>query len=104
MSGRFCFTFAPPSSRRPYFYTCASQIGADSLSTHSRALLDLSQGPSQSSQSYDLLFLFVLQDIRHVARGLLTLPLLSMSWTFLLKVWPLFRRSSMAAFECSLRL
>src|SRR5439155_4814440 len=35
---------------------------------------------------------------------LLTLPLLSMSWTFLLKVWPLFRCSCMAAFGCSLRL
>ena len=46
-----------------------AQIGADGLSTHSRGLLDLSQRPSQSSQGYDLLFLFVLQDIRHVARG-----------------------------------
>src|ERR1700722_1143926 len=27
-----------------------------------------------------------------------------MSWTFLLKVWPLFRCSRMAAFGCSLRL
>src|SRR5256886_17405152 len=35
---------------------------------------------------------------------LLTLPLLSMSWTILLKVWPLFRCSCMAAFGCSLRL
>src|SRR6266478_1173215 len=35
---------------------------------------------------------------------LLTLPLLSMSWTFLLKVWPLFRCSCMAAFGCSLRI
>jgi hypothetical protein len=26
-----------------------------------------------------------------------------MSWTFLLKVWPLFRCSRMAAFGCSLR-
>jgi len=26
-----------------------------------------------------------------------------MSWTFLLKVWPLFRCSCMAAFGCSLR-
>jgi hypothetical protein len=33
--------------------------------------LDLPQRPSQSSQGYDLLFLFVLQDIRHVARGYL---------------------------------
>src|SRR5207253_4070206 len=55
----------------PYFHTCAFQIGADGLSTHSRGLLDLSQRPSQSSQGYDLLFLFVLQDIRHVARGYL---------------------------------
>ena len=30
-----------------------------------------SQRPSQSSQGYDLLFLFVLQNIRHVARGYL---------------------------------
>src|SRR5208337_2011517 len=67
--GRFCLTFALPSSRRPYFHTCASQIGADGLSTYSRGLLDLSQRPSQSSQRYDLLFLLVLQDIRHVARG-----------------------------------
>src|SRR5438132_10607166 len=34
---------------------------------------------------------------------LLTLPLLSMSWSILLKVWPLFRCSCMAAFGCSLR-
>ena len=32
-----------------------------------------------------------------------TLTLLSMSWTFLLKVWPLFKCSCMAAFGCSLR-
>src|SRR5437899_7353336 len=55
----------------PYLHTRASQIGADRLSTHSRGLLDLSQRPSQSSQGNDLLFLFVLQDIRHVARGYL---------------------------------
>src|SRR3989442_3902851 len=35
---------------------------------------------------------------------LLTLPLLSMSWSILLKVWPLFRCSCMAAFGCSLRI
>src|SRR5437667_5426094 len=61
--GRFCLTFAPPSSRRPYFHTCASQISADGLATYPRGLLDLSQRPSQSSQGYDLLFLVVLQAI-----------------------------------------
>src|SRR5438132_14207270 len=29
--GRFCLTFAPPSSRRPYFHPCAFQIRADAL-------------------------------------------------------------------------
>ena len=45
----------------------ASQIGADGLSTNSRGLLDLPQRPSLSSQGHDLLFLLVVQDIRHVA-------------------------------------
>ena len=67
--GRFCPASTPPSSRGPYFHACASQIGPDGLSTYPRGLLDLSQRPSQSSQGYDLLFLVVLQDIRHVARG-----------------------------------
>jgi hypothetical protein len=39
--------------------------------TSSRGLLDLPQRPSQSSQGYDLLFHFALQDIRQVARGYL---------------------------------
>jgi hypothetical protein len=69
--GRFCLSVAFPSSRLPYFHTCASQIGADGLSTHSRGLLDLPRRSSQSSQRYDLPFLLVLQDIRHIARGYL---------------------------------
>src|SRR6266446_2393699 len=102
--GRFCLTFAPPSSRRPCFHPRASQIGADGLSTHSRGLLDLSQRPSQSSQGYDLLFLFVLQDIRHVARGYLPSRCCQCPGRFFRQVWPLFRCSCMAAFGCSLRL
>ena len=64
LHGRFCRRFPSPPGR-PHRYPGGPQITARGFSADADLPLDPPQRPSQSSQRYDLLLLFLAQDIGH---------------------------------------
>src|SRR5271157_1415969 len=92
--GRFCRTRVgdhlvgrfwrspPPTTGRTHCNPSRFQVCAGGFATDLGGLLDPSQRPSQSPQSYDLLFLLFVQDIGH-AHGAYKPPPASMSQTLL---------------------
>ena len=79
--GRFCCRRRrpPPTPGWPRLDSGGSQVSGRSLSTHTGRPLDPPQRPAKPSQCYDLLFLFLAQDIAHADREV-KLSSESMSW------------------------
>ena len=67
--GRFCRRTPSPSTRRAQTDARRAQIISGGFSADTGGLLNLPQRPTQPSQCYDLLLLFLVQDIAHIDRG-----------------------------------
>ena len=67
--GRFCRRTPSPTTRWTQAYACRSQIISGGFSADTGGLLNLAQRPTEPPQCYDLLFLFLVQDIAHIDRG-----------------------------------
>ena len=81
VAGRFRRS-PPPTTWRTHRNPSRFEVCAGGFATDPGRLLDPPQRPSQSPQSYDLLFLLFLQDIGH-AHGAYKPPPASMSQTLL---------------------
>jgi len=68
--GRFCRRLPSPTAGRPKSDLGGFQIGGRRLTTNAGILLDSPQRPAQPPQSDDLLFLFFVQDVTHIAKGI----------------------------------
>ncbi len=67
--GRFCRRSPSPHPRRTHSDPGRFQVGTGGLPTHPGLLLDAPQGPSESSQGYNLLFFRFAQDVAHTDEG-----------------------------------
>src|SRR3954453_6240879 len=66
--GRFCRGRPSPSPWRPYHDPGLFEVARCGLAPHAHRFLDSPQRPAQTPEGYDLLFLFIAQDIAHMRR------------------------------------
>jgi hypothetical protein len=73
----------------PQYHSGLFQVAGGRLTAHTDASLNSSQRPSQPPQRYDLLFLFVVQDIAHNHGGYR--PRVEINVLSAAYLWPVFR-------------
>ena len=87
--GRFYRRSPPPVAGWPQYDSGLFQVARSGLTAHTDGSLNSSKRPSQPPQRYDLLFLFVVQDIAHNHGGYR--PRVEINVLNAAYLWPVFR-------------